>query len=604
MDIKIFNTLKVIFDEGYTKADLEKAFKSIGRNFIKENIRFLVQQKISRHLIELADRKSFVKDQLTSLAALLFCTKEIFQKFHDYLPSEASEVMDFLIWREKSTQEEIKTELGVDFTETTERRLYGGGIQQVSGIKPAFAFFNVRSRNYWSYYQNSSDFIIWLPLPLRMIISDYYELPSEARLLPIPQPTATKHLYLSGEKLIFTELPRIIAYAKQGQIKETSKGFPMASTLNKMQRKLNITEFFPNTKDKVLKNIRTNLLASLIITLSKGQQSKLDLPSLIRDHIFLKNFRHEFFSLPVIHTELKGTGYLDFQPKGIEHRYLEFLKFLPLGWINFENFENNLRFNFYDTHPVSEYIAREKLYFSINRARGYKEKSYIGSENYHTMITLPYMKGVLFLFAAFGLLDIAYDDPDTSVIGETAFSAYDGLKAIRLTELGRYVLGKNLTYDSSEVIEEHKIILSEDALILTTEENDDTADIILEPYTEKVGPNRYRTDNSFFLNGCRSKSDLQSKIGLFKQSIKTELPDNWRTFFKQLESKIDPLSSVEGYKIFQIPADDRDLIRLIARDAQLKTLVFKAENYMLLIPSKNIGKFKKRLQEFGYLMTV
>ncbi|MFK7932270.1 MAG: hypothetical protein AB8G22_02090 [Saprospiraceae bacterium] len=601
---RTFEDLKEFFRDFYNHSDLNNHFKTIVRQFISANANLLHDQGVSSQFFRYPTMSSFNKDHLSSMAALLFYKEEIYQQFREWIPEEVCKALDYLVWEEKATQAKILTEIGVDFTETTQRKLYGGGIQEVAAIRKEFAFFKSRSRSYWSYYQNKADFMIWLPKEVRRVVSKYYKLPAEAELVSIPKPADNHYLYDKGEKDILTELPRLLAYAKQDQIKMTSKGLPMASTLNKMQRKLNLAEFFPNTKDKVLKNIRTNLVASLILTLTKGQQSRLDLPSLLRDYLFTQNIRKKYKSLSAIHRELKGTGYLDERStSGVEKMYVNFLTLLPEGWISMDSFYNNLRFHFYDLQPVSEYIAREKLYFTIDRARGYKEKSYITESDYNSAITKPYLKGMMFLFAAFGLLDIAYDEPDTTEIGETTYSAYDGLEAIRLTDLGRYVIGKNLTYETSNVIKEHKLILSEDALMITAEDADDTADILLEPYTEKIGPNRYRTDNSFFLSGCRSKKDLHSKISLFKQSIKVNLPPNWEAFFKKLENKIDPLNAVADVKIFQIPAEDRELIRLIARDSLLKSLVYKAENYMLIIPTKDFSKFKKRLQEFGYLMT-
>jgi len=48
--------------------------------------------------------------------------------------------------------------------------------------------------------------------------------------------------------------------------------------------------------------------------------------------------------------------------------------------------------------------------------------------------------------------------------------------------------------------------------------------------------------------------------------------------------------------VFQIPADNPDLIKLIARDAKLKSFCFKAEGYHILVPKKKFAQFKASIQ--------
>ena len=45
-----------------------------------------------------------------------------------------------------------------------------------------------------------------------------------------------------------------------------------------------------------------------------------------------------------------------------------------------------------------------------------------------------------------------------------------------------------------------------------------------------------------------------------------------------------------------------ELIRLVAQDPVVKTLVIKAEGYLVLVPKGNMAALKRRLQEFGYLV--
>ena len=55
--------------------------------------------------------------------------------------------------------------------------------------------------------------------------------------------------------------------------------------------------------------------------------------------------------------------------------------------------------------------------------------------------------------------------------------------------------------------------------------------------------------------------------------------------------------------MFSLPQDNQELIRLIAQDPVIKPLVSKAEGYMILVTQKNYAALRRRLAEFGYLIT-
>ena len=126
---------------------------------------------------------------------------------------------------------------------------------------------------------------------------------------------------------------------------------------------------------------------------------------------------------------------------------------------------------------------------------------------------------------------------------------------------------------------------------------------LLEPYAERIGTNRFRCDAQIFLKSVRSKKDLESKIELFKHLVDTELPPNWGEFFLDLIHKINPLEAAQPCRVMKIPQDNKALIRLFAQDTVLKSLAIKAESYHLIIPESSYNAVKRRLQEFGYLLT-
>ena len=509
-------------------------------------------------------------------------------------------------------ESEILDKLKVDICNEEHRTLYGGRSEKVRRLRSEFNIF--QSINHAPYY-STANYSLFINPELRKLLINYYDRPENANLKGLKEEElkTTAHQYTSGETDIHLELSRMSAYVAQGQVKVTGKGRPVASTASKMQRKLNLKEFFHDLEkeEKALKNLRTRLLAGILVTMT-NKQSQTDVAAMLRQEVFTKNFLRRFESGATILGHIKGMSYLEGNNfRSVESEAFQLLRRLPVDqWVSMLNIEDYVTYNIIDLAPVREATASQKLYFeyaenpdSEHYYMRYDSKHYIKSANFNAAITTPYLKGLFFFFAAFGLVKIAYDKPNVETLGRTAFSPYDGLKYVQLTPLGYYVTGNTNTYVQPKGSTGSEILLSKDSLTILIDAEDSIAPTLLEPYAERISSTRYRTDFRFFLKECRSIKELDGKIKLFKQFISNELPPNWVQFFTELRQKIDPLTPIKEMKIFKIPEDNPNLIQLIARDAQIRKLVVKAEGYHILIPKGNMSRFKKRLQDFGYFLT-
>jgi len=593
------------FEKGYIMADLKKSFFALTRNFVQKNMKLLIREEVPDKIILIGTLSNVTKRELALFVTIPYLNKQLFTAFKFSLPNDVRKLLDELVWEEKMTEAEIKRKLDVKVYNTTKSTY--SGYEQIS-IKDEFKFFRHVNANRYSTLKKPV-YTFYLEPSVRRIIAIYYDAPTNSTINPVGELDPTDYVYDKGEIDIMLELPRLMAYAQQGNIKVSAKGKPAASTLSKMQRKLNLSEFYPNKKIKALGLMRTNLLAGLITIIGKGLSTAE--PSAFIKTLIQSYYANRYQTVHQLLTYLKGTGYVDdYYTVNVEPHLVHLLSELPEDkWVSVENILKYLKFSFKDIRPVKEYIARNKLFYEYDAVVKYdryaynESKHYIDNARYDRAITVPTLQGTLFLFAAYGLLDLAYNEVDAEVMGDTCDSPFDGLKYIRLTNLGAYVAGLRTRYDAPEEISHSTIELSKDSLTIISDKDDPTASVVLEPYTEKVTPNRFRTDFPIFLKGIYNKKELTDKIALFKQSVTDELPPNWQTFFEQLHQKIDPLENIEDIIVFQIPDNNPDLIKLIARDAKLKSLCFKAEGYHILVPKKKLSKFKARLQEFGYLMS-
>ncbi|MEZ4886478.1 MAG: hypothetical protein R3E32_17205 [Chitinophagales bacterium] len=585
--------LVTAFEQSYNKTNLERGLKPFVDDFFLENRALCMSEGVPNYLYLNAGAKRINKTDLVDLCCVPFINRTLFDAFRKTLPKEIATILAELVWREELGESEIKSLFGIEVCEVIPPKYSWGG--ESRELKKMYYFFAVSHERWSSIFESIS-----LPVNLRKRLMAYYPKPKNFDIHTIT-PTATDIVY-SGEKDIFLELPRLLAYYGQDNIKLTTKQRPMLSGMSKMQRTLNLREFFEDTKDKVLKNLRTNAIAGLLVVGDKVLGEK-NLPQLIKN-LFNLYQRNAYFSLPLLLTNLKGTGYIeDSAMKSVEHNFVRLLKELPIGdWVAFENIEDFTKYRMFDITPINKILASDKLYFSKKEAR-YNNKEPITKNIFYSAVTLSLLKANFFLFAAFGLVEIAYNVPDTSDVAKTYFSPYDGLQFVRLTELGAYVMSDYGTYKQAEDTQQTPLVLSEDSLMILSDETDLTADILLQNYTQKVGPNRYQTDYTVFLKDCRTAEEMKNKIELFKKTVTSKLPANWKAFFEELVGNIQPFEDVSTeYVVFKIPSQNRMLIQLIAQDAILKKYIQKAEGFQILVLKSNISKFRNRLKDFGFFL--
>lgn len=587
----------------FNKDVLYHKLKGVILPFVKEHHDDLVAVGVPRLKNFSKYTKIPRKDQLVDIVIMPFYNEAAFALFREKAPTGFMTLMDNLVWtREAFHQDDIEADLGLVIYDEKEETRWNNTVYKSYSIQSEFGFFTITTASYYYYHQQSNGYFVGLPDSLKRVISQYYEKPKAAYLTGFEEiKDETLLRYTTGEMDIHLEFPRILAYHKQGNIKFSAKGKPAVSTLNKMQRTLKLKPFYPKETDKKLTVLRTRLIAGIM---GVGSNLKIALPvhetiKLYFSDYYLKRYE----SSQCLLNHLSGVGYLDdYYTEDIEPTFIQILENLPIGkWVSIDNVEGYIMYNFLPVEIVSRNTAADKLYYS-NKVGRYTEKDYIDDDFYDDAIVKPSINGTMFLFGAFGLLDLMYYTPDLDFLGESAFSDYDDLKYVRLTPLGAYVVGRNKDYKPSENASDSQIELSKDSLTITTDKNNTTASVILSPYAERITPNRYRTDYTFFLKNCSTKKELENKINLFKQTVCNKPPQNWLDFFTELNNKINPLKKVTNITTFQIPPENQTLVKIIAKDNKLKNLCIKAEGYMVLVKKSNMPAFKKRLKEFGYLV--
>lgn len=589
-----------LLSQVFSKRELDAGMKKYILNFIKTSEELLNREGITKEFPHI-NVQSYNKSELSLLSAIPFSTPALFQAYRKYLPANVVKILDCIVWEKTISIEDAQILFNINIKdESFQKKTYYHRDEVFLAAKPEYRFFKVIPIYKASFLEMES-FYLTLPTDILKILSEYYPKPAFCDFQPLNDAPPAKFYFLTGEKDIFLELPRMLAYNQQDQIKTSGKNRPIFTTISKFQKQVNLAEFFPDSEDKMVRLLRSNMLAGLIVNTKKRPLDQV--APFIKDILFKSIFLGNSFpsGSSILHY-LKGVGNLynhDFFH--VEEDIHLILKKMPVNqWISAENIHKYTKYNYIELTPVHPIAAQQHLYYELKQKDAlYNQRIYINSGNYRFFITNPYLNGVFFFLASFGLFDLAYDEVDI----EKSSSPYGGLKGVRLTDLGAFVLEKQATYTPPVVHEGITFKLSEESLSILINKPSTTADILMKPFTQKVGQMRYKTDFSIFLDGCQSLGMLENKIALFEQAVNMDLPANWKIFFKELRQKIDPLKPLTNIVVFKIPEDNPALITNIAKDELLKPLIIKAEQYHIIVQKQNLELIKNRLMALGYLVT-
>jgi hypothetical protein len=540
------------------------------------------------------------KLEYCNLVAKIFKNKAVFECFLSSLDKDVKKVLDFLVWQDELSDEDILSETGISITTNTEKISYNNKKYIEKDLRKEFMVFAIESESNYSYELNSylKTFTVELPIELRRVVKEFYDKPLHYNFIPLTEVPKTTYIS-SSETDIFVNLPNLLNYNQAGNIKVSGPGRVMLNTLGKIHKTLNINELYSETSSKELQHLKTYLLSSMVVCESKPKKEET-FTGILKNYfekIYIKNYASHVHIL----TSLKGTHHL-YNIVDVESNFIEVVKNLPINaWISIKNFIDFASFRSYNFQISSLHEMCNYLTYEVEGDYR-KEKKSIKKTNLKAFIEEPILKGNIMLWSCYGLLEIAYDDIDTTELGKTYFSVYDGVKAVKLTNLGAFILGKTTQYEVPKIKKSYDLILSNENLIILVEGETAITDSLLGTYADKIGSNRYAVSNETFLKNINSKKELKIKIDIFKQIINTDLPANWKIFFNILDKKIHPLTPIAEVLVFKIPNDDPELIKLLIQNPSIKKLLIKAEDYQIIVSKKDYPTLKTKLKTFGYLL--
>lgn len=577
-------------DENYTKENLVALAKH-ARKMVSANEVWLgsLQLNLPYTWLNTLDTNA-PKAKLLWAVAVIFSLPSVMQKFHETLPRELQKAFEKLTWLTEAKIDVLGKLIGENMlTPGNSSRYY----QSTPEMEAIYKVLPHKSTGW-----GGSITLSW-PKNIREFLRNTYPQPSDYHIKTIEEPPAHLARWEEGEVVIFEEIQKLLAYRLQDAIVINASGKVAANAFKKMRKTLGIREFLPDNEPFSL--LRTLCLAQVLAAYAPAK-NQINVDSLEILKQLQKTLLKELKLLHLL-NDLKNHGFVNMYgyKQEAEKTLIEIMERLPSNkWVSIENLVAYAQIHDLQMLPTHDYSSLAYEVPSSNSS--YSEKMHVNSNNLYSFVQHPALLGGLFLMAALGWLDIAYEAP-TGQFGTNYYSSFDGLRCVRLNDLGAHIFGHSgKTYTPKVNKATQELIFDDKSLLIFCDPENAVAETVLANYAERVSNTRFLVTPQTFLKDCKSKAQLSAKISLFQKSVAPNLADNWHRFFDDILSKAEPFIPTNDLVVLRIPPANQTLIKLLAQDEVLKSIVLKAEGFRILVPQNQISKLKSRLRELGYLM--
>lgn len=572
-----------------------------------------------------ATTKSPVKEFFARIVVDVYSDPVLLKAFIASLPERVQKIYEVLLWEGPQTVGMLEARFGrliltgKDFEKVRDN---WNNSRPENYLQRELRIFHVSTHNNsnYGYYsgRESPDTVakyqVAIPPELMRLCREYLPPPS-AKALPTSDQMPQAQ-FVFEEQVEFRNLAAdIFQYQQEGFLDYTANSKPKKASLRKMREFFEVAEFFPVT-DKEWGLQRTEILEFLMGQLPS--LAKLDGMSVLRAIVaqLSGTSKRRYNLAPLLFRHIRNSSYYtemySEQPRSASSAIVKAFSRLPVGsWVAADDFLRNLVITNAIEFYFSPYAVSRGLEFTATdtSVRQTHSSLYRLHEALITpLVHRPLVFGYAFFFAALGMLDITYDQPTgwltngVPYVTEESFAS--GLRGIRLTNLGAYLLG--VSEDYIPVAKKKSTVTVEfdaDRLIAVMSADDNMTSAILSKFGEKITERHYRISHAKFLEDCTSVRDVERKVALFEERFGNDIPKNWREFLQSFKNRSDVLVPQDGFIVCTI-AGDGELLGLLARDTILKKYVVKVEGRRAAIEKQHWNKVRNRLKELGYFIRV
>ena len=210
--------------------------------------------------------------------------------------------------------------------------------------------------------------------------------------------------------------------------------------------------------------------------------------------------------------------------------------------------------------------------------------------------------------ATLGLIDVAFVDPanarrdyrDMWGTDDLAFfSRYDGLRHIRLTALGAYILGLSDDYQPGVIRSELTLSILPSLQIKVTQGDPSPEEaLMLDNWAEPIAPGIWRLDREKALTAIEKGFDIGELRAFLERDDDMPLPETAYSFIRQCESNGKALK-LSGNAML-IECRDAETATAIATHKETSALCMLAGKKTLAVRNEHLEKFRQRIRVLGF----
>lgn len=548
-----------------------------------------------------ATKKQCLKAELLNFASLFF-NEDNFHLFLETLPDNVRAIWiaaaDKIFLSEKEANELLGEECVIDT-----HRWHQVGVCNTLGE----GIFKITSSERFDYSDNNTYYLTFKSYWLRELTyrcSHHTLKDCQTAVLP------DKLTVFNAEADLFQEIPILNNLRESGMLTLGRTHF-FTAKLRKALDKARINNFNLNEKstkyyEETLRSYY--LIITYLLTCERtydhviNSASPLQLIQLCVKYVF--DHTSKFCKLFLPHITCIDRDY-DYSHRNTNRLMRSFERSLltlkSSMWVSIEQVLYQTRCFFDHKTYVSILIQEPTSYYNIGfKLHDKNADEPIKYDEIITRVTYQSIKSVLLALASWGIIEIAYD-PTTTGNGPSYLT--DALRYVRLTNLGKYVLGEAKSYQLPATIVNtcKDFELNADRLLIKVLNPNSKGSFALEKIATPITSQLYRTDFSVFLKECNTKDDIVKNINLFKKYIANEPPQIWAGFFNAMLERSNALKKVRtSYITRSIDAKDKELQDIIMHDPNIKQYILRAEGYVVLIEQAHLSDVNNILKTYGY----
>jgi len=580
----------------YSAADLLGLHKTYLAEFLKNYPQIIIEWGLDSREYEGVYIR---KNPLARVLSIIITDQDHLKNWLAMLPSEVVQCTRLIAWEGKRSVAQLEQNAKALILEYPEKN-EGNDIYSINSH---FCMFQVQKTGG---IQGSLKERIFLDLPpvFKTYLKKHYSPPNGYHITPVSL-TENALIVFEDNEQILTALPIILAIFKTKKSLTNKRGELTQSSIRQIQNLVSLSEFYDGKGDPNLQTMRIKLIfhmLKIVPTKTEENNSISTVKTLFERYSEIDRFPH----VPLL-NHVRGW---QFAITGMNHdahlNLLQIIKTLPAdGWIEIKQIVRHASLREIFLNPVSIEQAKRYLKIAVDWEGWGNTQEPFSSEKFDDAITLPYIKALIFLYAAFGILDVAYELPLNQKVrykDRTYMSVFDGLRFTRLTGLGAFVLQQTETYSGRyKPGEKAKVALDEEQLLIFANSKDPLMEYHMTNIAKKVGKNHYAVDFITFLANCDTKRDVEKKVSWLKEQVGSAIPDNWTEFFNLLNSRVGIAEPKSDQLVYKIAKENDDLMHFLVTDEVINRYIKKAENHHIVISKSDLEKVKDRIRKFGFL---